>query len=396
MATPPFDDFQALSRRYWQAWADGLRGAGAASFGSGMQNPWRSAMDAWVDSGIVSRHDMDAALGQFTRLSGDWMAQMQDLAGQFAGRNASASEIVEAWRSMLAGAGSNVFPNLVQQMPGADWWQGSGEAMLKAMQARPSALLDLPAFGLTREHTERAQALGQAQVELQERLVAWQAMLQQSIQDALKRFEKKLSEHAAPGKQITSVRGLFDVWVDAAEEAYADMALSREYRTVYAALANAQMRLRAAGQAIAEHAANLAGMPTRTELDAAHRKLAEVERQLRRLGEGAVREPARPRRSEAPAATTPAPAAPARKAGRTRARPGKATTATSSRPAAAGSGKPKPAARKAARATKAAKASKTTRTGTPARKPARGALPDIRTPGVKLQPSPGRKGSKRT
>jgi hypothetical protein len=80
--------------------------------------------------------------------------------------------------------------------------------------------------------------------------------------------------------------------VDAAEEAHAEIALSADYRSAYGELVNAQMRLRADVQAIAEQAANLLGMPSRTELDSAHRKVAELERQLRRLqrntGDGAT------------------------------------------------------------------------------------------------------------
>ena len=388
-----FDDFQALSRRYWQAWSDGLRGdTTLPGFDLGQTAPWRAAMDAWVKSGLVSQHDMDAALGQFTRLSSDWLGRMQELAAQFANRSGTAAEIAEAWRAMLGAGGGNAVPQLsdmIAQMPGAQWWQGTGEAWLKAMQARPSALLELPAIGFTREHGERAQALVQAQLDLQQRVSDWQSQLQQSTQDAIARFERKLNEHAAPGKQITSVRGLFDVWVDAAEEAYAEMALSREYRTVYGALTDAQMRLRSSAQAIAEQAAKATGMPSRDELDGAHRKIAELERQVRRMrtdpqprraarntpSEPSTADDAPPARAKRKPAPRKAAASAARQA--RSAAPAKAATATRPKQA-------KPAAPKARKkaANKAAKAT-------------RAALPDIRTPGVIVEPATGGKGSKR-
>ena len=83
-------------------------------------------------------------------------------------------------------------------------------------------------------------------------------------------------------QEITTARGLFDLWIDSAEEAYAAVALSQEFREVYGALGNAQMRLRAAIQIEVEHITGLFGMPTRTEIDSAHRKIAELERALRR------------------------------------------------------------------------------------------------------------------
>ena len=151
------------------------------------------------------------------------------------------------------------------------------------------------------------------------------------------------------------MRALFDLWVDAAEDAYAELALSPEFRRVYGELANAQMRLRADAQAIAEQAATLMGLPGRTELDSAHRKIAELERQLRRM-----------QRAADPAANAPA-AAPASKAAKaTRkpvsrqaakpakaARPVKAATQPKPKP------KPKPAkpapVKQAAKATRAAR-----------------------------------------
>ncbi len=99
-------------------------------------------------------------------------------------------------------------------------------------------------------------------------------------------FEKKLAEHEAPGLEITSARALFDLWIDAAEEAFADMALSGDYRETYGAKVNAQMRLRQDVQKEIEHATGQLGMPTRTEIEAAHRKIAELERIVRRMMRG--------------------------------------------------------------------------------------------------------------
>ena len=141
----------------------------------------------------------------------------------------------------------------------------------------------MPAFGFAREHQERLQAQALAQLRWQDALAAYNALMANASQDAYARFESKLAEREQPGRQIGSVRALFDLWVDAAEDAYAQIALSPAYRKAYGELVNAQMQLRATSQAIAEQAASALGMPGRTELDSAHRKIAELERQLRRM-----------------------------------------------------------------------------------------------------------------
>ena len=142
----------------------------------------------------------------------------------------------------------------------------------------------MPAFGFAREQQERWQALAAAQLDYQERSSAYNALMLKAAQRAYEVFEDKLAARAQqPDAQLKSARALFDLWIDAAEEAYAEIALSPEFRKVYGALVDAQMRVRAGVQQQVEQAAGQLGMPTRTEVDAAHKKIAELERQVRRL-----------------------------------------------------------------------------------------------------------------
>jgi hypothetical protein len=151
------------------------------------------------------------------------------------------------------------------------------------MQREGRSWLGTPAFGFTREHQQRWQQLAAALQDYQQQDKAYQALLAEAMQDAFKRFEEKLAACSEPGKQLESTRALFDLWIDAAEEAYAEIALSPRFRDAYGALVNAQMRLRSAVQREVEQAGETMGVPTRTEIDAAHRKIAQLERELRRL-----------------------------------------------------------------------------------------------------------------
>lgn len=168
---------------------------------------------------------------------------------------------------------------------------------LHGLRAETAAAMRMPAFGFAREHQERLQALALAQLRWQEAQQAYGMLMAKASRDAFSRFESKLASHEEPGRQISSVRALFDLWVEAAEEAWAELALSQEYRHAFGALVNAQMRQRAAAQAIGEQVASTYGWPERGELDSAHRKIAELERQLRRM-----QRPAAPAAADAVAA----------------------------------------------------------------------------------------------
>lgn len=282
------NDFDALARQYWGMWGDAMRGAAPKSAADVGIQGFQDAINAWTGQASGGGQGFDAVLGHFGRQNGDWFAQMQQVAAQFAGRDNSAQDIANAWRQALGGAGANPFEALLSGMrgpglEGLDQWTEAARPFLQGVQAEAMGALNMPTFGFTREHQERLQALAKAQLQWQDTLSAYNALMGDVSRDAFSRFESKLAEREEPGRQLGSARALFDLWIDAAEEAYADAALSPEYRQVYGAMVNAQMKLRSCVQRMAEQAAGTLALPGRTELDSAHRKIAELERQVRRM-----------------------------------------------------------------------------------------------------------------
>ena len=239
---------------------------------------------------------LDAVVGRFAEQGRQWFGRMQALVERFSGGDAAPTDIAQAWKAMLGGDGANPFADLFAQMGGRghagfDQWFAQVAPLLRAGWAdawmgEGAEWLSLPVFGPAREHQERAQTLGRALLALQEANDGYHALMFEAGRDAFVRFERKLGERSEPGRQLKSARALFDLWIDAAEEAYADVALSTEFRRRYAALVDAQMRVRAGVQDLVERMTAQFGMPTRTEVDAAHRRIAQLERELRRLQRG--------------------------------------------------------------------------------------------------------------
>lgn len=280
----PESDFERLARQYWDAWGravrDAVAQAPATSETTGGTRPANAA--GATDAGAEDAAE-DAAARSAPQ-AGNWFARMQELAAQFAGKEAQVADIVAAWKQMLDGA--NPFADLIMDMPGLEpsgigQWAAQAASILQTLQH--DSWLGLPAFGFAREHQERWQDLGRAQLDYQEKRHAFHALMAEATPLALRHFERKLGEHAEPGRQIGSARALFDLWIDAAEQAYAEIALSARFRELYGALVNAQMRVRVGMQRELEQYCNLAGLPTRSEVDAAHRRIAQLERELRRL-----------------------------------------------------------------------------------------------------------------
>ncbi|GAB1595944.1 poly(R)-hydroxyalkanoic acid synthase subunit PhaE [Lysobacter claricitrinus] len=227
-----------------------------------------------------------------TALANQWMTQMQQLAAQFGGSGeAQAADIARAWRSML---GDNPFAQggFASAFMPAAFFGGANASR---------APFDLPAFGYTREHQERMQAFAKATGDFQQASQAFNAIIAEAGQGAFSRFESLLAKRGTDGKPVETARALFDLWIDAAEDAYADIALSDRFQAAFGDYINAQMRVRAAMQKEVELACAQWGIPGRAEVDAAHRKVAQLERELRRLREVVEAMSAPPPRDPEPA-----------------------------------------------------------------------------------------------
>src|SRR6476659_4730546 len=286
--------FESLARQYWSAWGDAMRGVapghavpGNGGPGGAMPN-WQDAVDWWSRLAHGGREEANAAVDRFNAQARNWYGQMQQVAARFAGQDAKPADITAEWKRALGAMGENPFPEMFRAMrgqgaQGLEQWIEDASPWLDAWRREGNAWLGMPAFGLGREHQERWQKLAQAQLDYQQHEAAYNALMAKAAQRAYEVFESKLAEREEPGRQLTSARALFDLWIDAAEEAYAEIALSPEFRKAYGERINAQMRLRGAVQGEVERMSAMFGMPTQGDLDIASRKIAELERSLRRL-----------------------------------------------------------------------------------------------------------------
>lgn len=397
------EDFESLARRYWTAWGDALRdavpGMGAMPGMGGPQasplgvEAWQDSLDWWSRLAHGGRTGANDALEHFNRQARDWYARMQEVAARFAGQEATAADVARAWKEALGATGENPFPEMLRSLrgrglQGLEQWVEDASPWLDSMRDESLSWLRMPTIGLGREHQERAQELAAHVLAYREASSAYGALMAKAQQEAFAIFEARLIDHEEPGRQIQSARALFDLWIDAAEEAYAEIALSTEFREVYGQLVDAQMRVRGGVQRMVEDACAQLGMPTRSELDGAHRKLANLEREVRRLRDAVASAPGRTAAAGAKAPPVrPAPVRPAsapspvaatvaavKASAAASARTGKAVKKKAAKKVAkkaggnAAAGKPAKSVKKAA---KAAKTAKTAKTPTPAAKVAR-------------------------
>lgn len=289
-------NWQAMSRQYWDHWQELARNVPGVTPQAAAQ-PWQEGLDRFARQfgGAGAQSDLGERV-----LAGakGYLGLLQSMLA--ASGNPQPGAGVGAWTDALR-AGMNLpgmDPSLMnnplaralreiggQGAKGFDQMMADFAPRVAALGEEAKELLGLPAFGFLREHQEHYQKAAQALVDYQEQSARYQALILKANQAGFERFEAKLAEREEPGRQIDSVRALYDLWVDAAEEAYAEIALSPEFREVYGAMVNAQMRVRAQVQQEVERVGAELGMPTRSELNTIGQRLHELRRELRRGGQ---------------------------------------------------------------------------------------------------------------
>lgn len=281
-------DWQSMQKQFFSAWTDAARSGAAPSMPVhegfdvwlklfNQQNSGNEVLDKVVGSAKQFAEFMQGVVGQLATTRPDLTtpaAMREALEKAMGGMTAHKNPVIDALRG-ISSEGAKGFEDMYRE-----WMK-----LAKPLEADARAYMHMPAFGMNRESTERQQALMQAFADFQEQNSRYNAVMFKASRLGLDKFESKLAERSEPGRQITSMRALYDLYVDAAEEGYAEVALSDEFREVYGELVNSQMRVRQMLQGEIERSTGALGIPGRTELDSVHKRLAELRRRVADLEE---------------------------------------------------------------------------------------------------------------
>jgi class III poly(R)-hydroxyalkanoic acid synthase PhaE subunit len=162
----------------------------------------------------------------------------------------------------------------------------------------------VPAVGYTREWQEQLQDWGRLSVEYMHTVRDFTELLNKVLQRALELFGQRVKDKTLAGEAFEGLRPLYDLWIDCGEEAYAEQVATPEFPHLQAEMVNALMRMKRHEQMVVEEVMTALNMPTRREMDTTHKRIQELQGQIRQL-QDALEESNETRSEAAPA--TPAP-----------------------------------------------------------------------------------------
>lgn len=212
----------------------------------GMVQPerWREQLDRWA-----------GALG---RMDGPFDAEAALRAWREGGERS-----IETLRSMMAGA-----PALATDLPpGADL----------------TAFLRSPGFGLGREYQNRLGELFEAWLEQQRLEGDYRGKLAEAWSEAFRALSERLTQRLTDGKPVQDPKELVDLWVEIADERFTQLFHTEAFSTLQSSMLNAAHRVRRLRRELTESVLRANDMPTRRDLDEAHRAIYALRKQVRCL-----------------------------------------------------------------------------------------------------------------
>ncbi len=160
-------------------------------------------------------------------------------------------------------------------MPG-DIFQGIKS---EDMEAVTDKFLSMPGVGYTRESQEKIQHGIKLWNDYQKVSQEYNNEIYKIAIVALDDMKERIFKMAQEGKQINSIRQIYDIWVDCNEDAYASFSMSPEFSDIYGRMTNSLMAVKHHGRNIVDEILGAMSMPTRRGMNTLQKRQQEMRRE---------------------------------------------------------------------------------------------------------------------
>ncbi len=320
-----------MQQQLWQSWAQMGNGPGTNQT---MQNPMASMLQTWqqmltdnmrmmtenatpsvqmVSEQMVNAQTTMLKMFEMTMQTwqkmqdnvgenGDWtqaiQQQTQQMRDMFLQSSAdvvgTSSNMGELWQTYLQqsqnltmpwfSAMQNAMPKLGNAMSGdTQAFTDVSTLYWDAFQQTFGQLLQAPGLGYTREFDEKQRGAFSAWLNMQQASYEYQVVLAEAWVKAFEQLLQQLVNMQQNGEEITGLRDFVTRWSTLADDIFKEIFRSGNYIEVQSRLINALMEYRVKQRAVNEEALDLLDIPTRSEIDEAHRRIYELRREVKAL-----------------------------------------------------------------------------------------------------------------
>jgi poly[(R)-3-hydroxyalkanoate] polymerase subunit PhaE len=310
MNSPWNKDWLAAQRQYMEALASfGSTAAQKQSVGAQIPE-WQKTLDNWWQNSLSALpEDSQPIFSNLLQHSKSWYA-ITDQFNELLKTISAGDEKVVDWQGVLAEHIDKMKSQLQDGFVGNDigLWQNAMQSPLDSWQAmvngmpstsgastagiqpgNPQAIFEnyfsLPGIGQNREAHEQIREGLRLWQTCQNNYQAYRETLDKLGLISLDKLQEKILSLADKENSISSLRDIYDLWVDSHEEAYADYVLTEEYSKLYGQLVNSMLAFRGHSNQFVSDSLKDLNLPTTDQLDVLQKQQHELRQELRDLNQ---------------------------------------------------------------------------------------------------------------
>jgi len=303
----PYNDWMEYQQQYMGAWkALGQFFPKEESKSSLTISPWNKALEQWwkTVSPSVSNDSKDyfmkmmeqantfyflgdqfgnflQGLNELNKASDDWQTLLNDHFELMKSTYTETNNNVQETMHGMLGAWQLLPMDTLQRtlstatvMPG-DFFE---DLKPEGIPSVTDKFLSVPGVGYTRESQELILNGIKLWNVYQRTAHEYNRALNKVGVNALEVMRLKILEMASQGKELNSLREIYDLWVDCNEKSYADFAHTEEYSKLYGRLTNALMAIKQHERNIIDESLGAMNMPTRRGMNTMQKRQQELRR----------------------------------------------------------------------------------------------------------------------
>ncbi len=293
-------DWLEAQKKYMEALASFGTASSENQSSARQGNEWQKALDYWWQSSSTDLpENAQAVFSNLLQHSKSWYATTELWDGLLKTVTKNSDADLD-WESELAKYIENMKAQLKEEFSNADShvWQLGLQSPLDAWQKMFNEIfsgIDLPnqlpldelqGFFENIYSTSSLGANRQAYDKMQEGMLLWQTYqkhyqkyretLNRIAVKSLDKLEKKVVLLAKKQESISSLRDLYDLWIDSHEEAYAEFVLTEEYSLLYGQLINSMLAFKAHSQQMFSDSSEALDLATTDQQNALQQELLNL------------------------------------------------------------------------------------------------------------------------
>lgn len=157
------------------------------------------------------------------------------------------------------------------------------ESVQPEIQKMRNKYLSIPGIGHNREIQEKLQKLLKLAAIYQDNENEKQMEMARLTQDALELMRKEIIRMSKDGEKFTSMRQIYDLWVESNEKIYTDFVYSEKYSELNGKVVNSQMAFMQLSHEVNEDILTAMNMPTTKAMNELERRHYELRKKVKAL-----------------------------------------------------------------------------------------------------------------